>query len=67
MRDAIILIFANKQDLPEGKPYLLDMTRLALLSRSKISWKYSAAIVYFIFDSSNETPWDPREVGAHAP
>lgn len=37
MRDAIILIFANKQDLPEGKGWLLDLRGS--------SWGYLVIIV----------------------
>ena len=53
MRDAIILIFANKQDLPEGKGF------------SHIFAAYLTALELFMIDSSNEASRDPREAGAH--
>lgn len=54
MRDAIILIFANKQDLPDGE------------RAGAIVIFCACALTLFIFLDSNETPRDSREAWTHA-
>lgn len=54
MRDAIILIFANKQDLPDGE---------FKIKCELVSDEFNLNLLFYF---SNETPRDSRKTRSHA-
>lgn len=60
MRDAIILIFANKQDLPDG---MYTLRSIFIIMKNNYLNKYFLFFSHKNCDYSHETSWNTGEIG----